>query len=129
MSDFVETIKKKADELIDSAGNITRTTIKKTSDSVAILKLKRSAKDTEVKIDSLYAAIGRLIYEEYRNGAEFIGEYQEKCVQIENALEELDNIKTQIAELNNQSVCPNCGKYNNSDSAYCSYCGKSMAGF
>ena len=123
MSDFIESIKKNADKLLDNAGTITRSTIKKTSESVAVLKLKHSAKDVESKIDSLYAHIGRLLYEEHSRGAEFTGEYAEKCSQIDNALEELEKIKKQIAELNNQRLCPSCGKYNPSDSSFCSYCG------
>ena len=123
MSDFVENLKKGTEKVIDSAGTVTKAAIKKTSESVNTLKLKYSIKDIESHISSIYKEIGKMIYEEYNNGAEFDGQYKELCDKINGYYEEIDILKTTIAEINNKQLCPQCGKYLETDAKFCSACG------
>lgn len=124
MADFMDTLKDKAGKFFKSAESVTKTTIKKTSESVNTLKLNYSIKEVENSIDDICKSLGRMIYEEYKNGAEFTGEYLDNCQKIDEYYDEIEILKTKIAETNNKRLCPNCGKYNESDSKYCSDCGQ-----
>lgn len=122
MSDFVENLKKGAEKVLDSAESVTKATIRKTSESVNTLKLKYAIKDIEADIQALYAELGKMLYKEYSEGSEFNGEYGEKCEKINEHFEEIDILRTKIAELSNKQLCPECGKYNEQDAKYCSSC-------
>ena len=124
MADFMDTLKDKAGKFFKSAESVTKTTIKKTSESVNTLKLNYSIKEVENSIDDICKNLGRMIYEEYKNGAEFTGEYLDNCQKMDEYYDEIEILKTKIAETNNKRLCPNCGKYNESDSKYCSDCGQ-----
>ena len=124
MSDFMDTLKDKAGKFFKSAESVTKTTIKKTSESVNTLKLNYSIKEVENSIDSILKDLGKMIYEEYKNGAEFTGVYLENCEKIDEYYEEIEILKTKIAETQNKRLCPNCGKYNEADSKFCSDCGQ-----
>ncbi len=124
--DFVENLKKGAEKAFDSAENVTKAAIKKTSESVNTLKLKYAIKDIENNMDSVYKELGKMLYNEYENGAEFEGEYKEKCEKIEGFLSEIDVLRAKIAEISNKQICPNCGKSNEIDAKFCSGCGEEM---
>ncbi len=123
MQDFVENLKKTAEKAIDSAESATKKAIKKTTESVNVVKLKISIKDIEGNIENIYKELGKMLYNEYKEGAEFDGEYREMCQRIEEHLEEVAILKTKIAEINNKQVCPKCGNYTAEDAKYCSTCG------
>lgn len=123
MSDFMDTLKDKAGKFLKGAESVTKTTIKKTSESVNTLKLNYSIKEVENSIDGILKDLGKMIYDEYKNGAEFTGIYLDNCEKIDEYYEEIEILKTKIAETNNKRLCPNCGKYNEADSNFCSDCG------
>ena len=124
MSDFMTTLKDTAGKLFKGAESVTKTTIKKTSESVNTLKLNYSIKEVEGSIDDVLKNLGKMIYDEYKNGAEFTGEYADNCQKIDEYYEEIEILKTKIAETNNKLLCPNCGKYNEAGSKFCSGCGQ-----
>lgn len=124
--DFVENLKKGAEKAFDSAETVTKAAIKKTSESVNTLKLKYAIKDIENNMDSVYKELGKMLYNEYENGAEFEGEYKEKCEKIKGFLSEIDVLRAKIAEISNKQICPNCGKSNEIDAKFCSGCGEEM---
>ena len=123
MADFVENLRKGAEKALDSAETVTKAAIKKTSESVSTLKLKYSVKDIESDIDKIYSELGKMLYNEYCEGAEFEGEYKEKCDTITEHFKEIDILKTKIAEMSNKQLCPECGKYSESQAKFCSSCG------
>lgn len=124
MSDFMNTLKDTASKLFKGAESVTKTTIKKTSESVSTLKLNYSIKEVENSIDSIYKDLGKMIYDEYKDGAEFTGVYLDNCQKIDEYYEEIEILKTKIAETNNKLLCPNCGKYNEAGAKFCSGCGQ-----
>ena len=123
MSDFVKNLKKNAEKIIDTTNAFTKATIKKTSESVNSLKLKYSIKDIESNIDDVYKALGKMIYKEYLNGAEFEGGYLEKCERIDEHFEEIEILNVKLAEIGNGMVCPDCKKHIPGDSKFCPGCG------
>lgn len=123
MQEFVENLKKGAEKALDSAEVVTKKAIKKTSESVNIVKLKIAVKDIEGNIDNVYSELGKMLYSEYKNGAEFEGEYKEMCEKIASHLDEIAILKTKIAEISNKQICPECGKYTDLGAKYCSACG------
>lgn len=124
--DFVENLKKGAEKALDSAETVTKAAIKKTSESVSTIKLKYAIKDIENNMDILYKDLGKMLYNEYKDGAEFEGEYGEKCEKIESYLSEIDVLRAKIAEISNKQICPHCGKSNEMGAKFCSECGEQM---
>ena len=123
MSDFIETLKKNTEKVIDTTENLTKATIKKTSESVNTLKLNYAIKNIDSNINNIYKSLGKMLYDEYLNGAEFQDEYLTKCEKISELNEEIEILKIKIAEINNKQLCPKCKKYTDIDSKYCSACG------
>ena len=123
MSDFVKNLRKNAEKIIDTTNAFTKATIKKTSESVNALKLKYSIKDIESNIDNVYISLGKMIYNEYLNGAEFEGEYLEKCEKIDEHFDEIKILNVKLAEIGNNLVCPECKKHIPEDSRFCPSCG------
>lgn len=123
MSDFIEILKKNTEKVIDTTESLTKATIKKTSESVNTLKLNYSIKNIESSIENIYKSLGQMLYNEYQNGAEFQDEYLAKCEKIDEHLEEIEILKTKIAEITNKQLCPKCKNYTDIDSKYCSACG------
>ena len=99
MSDFIEILKKNTEKVIDTTENFTKSTIKKTSESVNTLKLNYSIKNIETSIENIYKSLGEMLYNEYQNGAEFQDDYLAKCEKIDEHLEEIEFLKTKIAEI------------------------------
>lgn len=127
MQDFFENVKAQTKKIADTAEKITKTSIKKTSETVSVLKLKYAIKDIDSDIDNIYKELGKMVYQEYKNGAEFEGEYLEKCEKIDDFSSEIKLLNTKIAELGNKSICPECKKYNDANAKYCSFCGYEFA--
>lgn len=123
MADFVENFKKGAERALDGAENVTKAAIKKTSETVGAMKLKYSVRDIEKSIDGIYKELGRKIYNEFSEGAEFEGEYRELCEKVSGYYEEIDVLKVKLAELTNKRVCPECGAYTDPSAHFCSACG------
>lgn len=126
MADFVDTLKKGVEKTIDGAENITKTAIKKTGETVNNLKINYSIKDLKSEIDKNYIELGKLLFKEYTEGAEFSGKYNEYCEQIEKQNEEIDELQAKLATLKNQKFCSECGCFASSDSQFCPNCGNSL---
>ena len=124
--DLVENLKKGAEKALDSAETVTKAAIKKTSESVNTIKVKYAIKDIENNMNNVYKDLGKMLYNEYEEGAEFEGEYKEKCEKIEGFLSEIDVLRAKIAEISNKQICPNCGKSNEMSAKFCSECGEQM---
>lgn len=128
MNDVFDKIRDGALKAKDEAEKFTKVAVKKTSDAVSKAKLNYAVSETENKINELFTELGRILYNEYKNGAEFPENISEICQQAEKLYEEIETVKEQIAKMKNAVVCPSCGEYNHEESIYCAKCGKKLNG-
>lgn len=123
MEDMFNKVKQGAAKAIDEAEKFTKSAVKKTKGAIDQTKLKYTVSEIEDKIKDILAQMGTVIYNEYKDGAEFNEELSEKCTQIDSFYKEIEEIKAKIAELKNSTVCPSCGAMVGDEDSYCPKCG------
>lgn len=126
MSSLWDDLKEKLGVATESGKKIAKIAIDKTSNAVDITKLNIAKNETDSKVTKLYAKIGEMIYDRYKNGEEFDGDIAEIVIEIDKFKAESDELKEQIAALKSTFRCPNCGQQNSKSSEYCSKCGAKL---
>lgn len=126
MSTLWDDLKGKFSKATEEAGKIAKIALDKTTNAVDITKLNIAKSEADSKINKLYAKIGEIIYEQYKNGEKFDDSISENLIEIDRLKEEADDLKAQIAALKNTAPCPECGQQNDKSSEYCSKCGAKL---
>ncbi len=101
-------------------------TKEKSGELYEITRLSFAINDLETKIDKLFKNIGMLVYRDYENGAEFSEDIDMLLKDIDAKYQEVSDIKEQINQIKNVSVCSECGKTNPVDANFCLSCGKKL---
>lgn len=123
MEDMINKVKKSAAKAIDEAEKLTKSAVKKTKDVLDKTKYKYTVSEIEDNITGVLAELGRTLYNEYKNGAEFDSEVSKKCEKIDAYFAEIEEIKVRIAQLSGAGVCKSCGAVVSEESSFCSKCG------
>lgn len=123
MEDMINKVKMSAVKAIDEAEKLTKTAVKKTRDVFDKTKYKYTVSEIEDNITAVLAELGRKLYNEYKDGAEFDTEVMQRCEKIDSYFAEIEDIKGKIAELSNAGVCKSCGAIVSEESCFCSKCG------
>lgn len=123
MEEMFDKIKEQAYKAKDGAVKLTKTVIGKTNNVVSQTKVKFAIGETEDKIKEIYCEMGKTAYERYKDSGNCCDGVAEKCSKIDVLMDELNELKEQLAELKETVKCPNCGGYNHTEDAYCSKCG------
>lgn len=126
MEEMFDKIKEQAYKAKDGAVKLTKTVIGKTNNVVNQTKVKFAISETEDKIKEIYCEMGKTAYERYKDSGNCCESVAEKCGKIDALMDELSDLKEQLAELKETVKCPNCGGYNHTDDAYCSKCGEKL---
>ena len=71
MNDMFDKIRDGALKAKDEAEKITKVAVQKTSNAVSKAKLGYAVSETENKINELFTELGRILYNEYKNGGEY----------------------------------------------------------
>ena len=94
---------------------------KKTSDTIAVNKIKLQMKNMQNEIDTLCLAVGKRVYTAHVNGAE---------AELNDLFEGIDALNKRVAEaqveldkLNAIVRCENCGEALNEGARFCARCG------
>ena len=88
------------------------------------LKLKGKINDIKDKIDNLYIEIGKLVYNEIKDGKEVSKEeVAVKCDVISNYKEEMEKLQLEILALKKVRKCINCGEELDLEDNFCFKCG------
>ena len=127
MDDMFNKVKQSAARAFDGAEKFTKNAAKKTKGVIDRTKLKYTMSEIDDKITDVLAQMGAVIYNEYKSGTEFDGDMATKCAQLDSFYQEIAEIKSQIAELSNSTVCPNCGAMIDDDDIFCPKCGAKKA--
>ena len=126
MSSLWDDLKDKLGAAKESGKKFAKIAIDKTTNAVDITKLNLAKNEADSKANKLYAKIGEIIYEKYKDGSEFDSDIEELLIEIDKFKAESDELKEQIAALKSTSPCPNCGQQNDKSSEYCSKCGAKL---
>lgn len=126
MEEFVEKLKKEATKMVKEAEKLTSNVVEKTGNMVSKSKINYAISANEGKIKELLAEIGQVVYNEYKNGSEFPEEIAEKMQLIDNIYDEIDELRTKIADVDNSILCDSCKSFNKAGSVYCAKCGSKL---
>ncbi len=116
------------DDVTKKVTDTAKAAAKKSGEFIEITKLNISISGEETKIEKLLIDIGKLVYEEYKNG-EDVGEInRELCQTIDEFEENKKEMKEKILDLKNLTICPKCGKEadDSDDVVFCSKCGEKL---
>lgn len=127
MSTLWDDLKDRLSSAKESGKKIAKIAIDKTTNAVDITKLNLAKNEADGKINKLYAKIGELIYNQYKDGSEFDGDIGEALIEIDKFQAESDELKEQIAALKSTFACPTCGQQNDKSNEYCSKCGAKLS--
>lgn len=116
MGTFWEDLGKKFGETAESVTN-------KAGEVMEIQKIKNQIRALERGNESDFADLGRMVYEEFKNGEEMSIEASGLCEAIQSREESIAEYEKQIAEVKGDFECANCGKTVLKGMAYCPYCG------
>lgn len=126
MEDFVSKLKQTAGKVVAEAEKLTSVAVSKTGNLVSQTKMNYTINSNEGKIKEIFSEIGRYIYDEYKKGAEVSEDILEKFEIVDEMFDEINELKTKIADMKNAVICEECGEYNSQESTFCSKCGAQL---
>ena len=104
MGTFFEDLGKRLGETAETMTN-------KAGEAMEIQKLKNQIRTLERSNENDLAALGRMVYDQFKEGGHMSEEASGLCEAIQSREESID-------------ACPSCGKMVGRDMAYCPYCGE-----
>jgi hypothetical protein len=115
------------DELQKLAAGTARTVTQRSADIVEAARLNIAINAEEDKIQKLYLAIGRRIYEEYAEKGAIVGDVAELCAQAGILEGNVRDMKGKLFSLRNVKECPCCKEVLDADMQFCYHCGQKQA--
>ena len=85
---------------------------------------KNSLHKLEERVDDQFNAIGESIYRSFKEGSEY-EDFSEIFGRIDALNDEIDELRTKIANIKKSDICPNCNAFINTDK-FCSKCGAKL---
>ncbi len=118
--DFLNKLGKKASETY-------QVTKEKASNLSEEIKTKGKISEYKEKIEDNYTEIGKLVYNEVKEGKDVSKDIvMSKCESIKIAEEEISKLQHQLLAIKKVKKCIECGTEINIDSEFCSKCGKAQ---
>ena len=116
MKDFFEDLGKRLGETAETVTN-------KASEAIEIQRLKSKVRGLarENAVDLM--EMGRMIYENYKEGGEVGEEAEQLCRSISGREDSMKKFNKKIAELKGAFECKSCGKMVEKCMSFCPYCG------
>lgn len=113
-------------QFVKAAKTATESVSKKTGEFVEATKVNVAIADIENEVDDLYTEIGKLVFDAFSENAQPSEAINEKCAQIREKLDVLDELKSKVASIKDLTICPKCESENQKGSQYCSNCGEKL---
>lgn len=110
-------------DLKDKITTTASAAVRKSGELVEITRIKFAIMDTEGEIKKLLRDIGTIVYEARKNNTEIDDSINDKCEQIDELYEEIEEAQERLIELRSLQVCPDCGKKVKISCEYCPSCG------
>jgi rRNA maturation endonuclease Nob1 len=106
-------------ETLESTG---KTVSEKTKSGTEVVKLSYKVSSSQRDLAEIYAQIGKLCYEEYKD-AEKSDAMADLFAQASLKNAEIDELKAKIRELKGVNLCTECGAEVPADNDFCGKCG------
>jgi len=117
MNDFFDNLGKVANETVKKA-------IKVSGDVVELTKTSLNIKFDEIKRESFFKEIGKIVYNTYKESPESVGdEILDFCKCIDELESAISIQKAKAASIKNKKFCVNCGTILGKTVNYCYSCG------
>lgn len=126
-NDFGEQFKEGAERAKNEAAKFGRQVAEKFNNAVGVTKLNYSIHETEIKIEEIYASIGKGVYGKYKNGEDVSADMTDLCVKVDELNSDIESMRDKIAALRKFVKCPQCGTMNSNEAAFCSKCGAGLS--
>lgn len=126
MENVMEKVKVGAATVVDETEKMTKSVVRKTSSFVEQTKIKFTMNDLEKRIKEECSEIGKYVYKQHLDGAEFNDFAGEKCEILDKLYDEYDALKKQLADANNSIICGECEAVNPDTNKHCSQCGAKL---
>jgi len=115
-------------DFLDNLGKVMNETAKKamkvSGDVVELTKTSLNIKFDEVKRESFFKEIGKIVYANYKDSPDFVSdEILDFCKCIDEIENSISAQKAKAAEIKNKKFCVNCGKVLGKSVNYCYSCG------
>lgn len=112
------------DKLGESLVNAGKDVSQKAKDVSEIAKLKLDIKSKEDYVSKKYEELGQAYFEKHKNEEEC--EEKEQFFLIQEALDEIERMKSEVLRIQGASACPKCGAKMPEGATFCSSCGTKM---
>ncbi len=117
MRTFLEDLGKKFGETAETVTN-------KAGEVMEIQKLKNQIRALEKGNESDFMDLGRMVYEQFKNGETMSVEASGLCEAIQSREESIGEYEKQIVDVKGDFACASCGKTVAKGMSYCPYCGE-----
>lgn len=114
------------DELGQKVSKAAQVAAEKSGEIVEITKINANISSEESKVKALYAEMGKICYEQYEKGEVLSAQFITLCDEIKKHKETIADCRQKLSDAKNVQYCPNCGKENQKNSAFCSGCGQKL---
>lgn len=111
-------------EKLSATGNIVA---KKTMDIADLTKASIRLASEEEKLEKVFADIGRIYYEQYKDDPDV--KIKGYIAQVELMKEQVEELRLAVYTLKGEQPCTKCGKAVKNHAKYCSHCGSENAYF
>lgn len=111
------------DDIAKGMSDAASFTKKKTGEFTNIAKMKYALHSEETKLSECYEEIGKLYYAYQREEVDYVAEIAALIAEADIIKMTIDEMKAEIAKLQNNVICENCGSKIDSSMAYCPVCG------
>ncbi len=115
----LESVFNRTKEVVEAAG-------RKACDLTDLAKLKLDLAENEKSTQVALAALGRLVYDHRKGGAEQTDMEQDLMAHIDELLAEAETLQATIDDNRGCITCRECGKSNPKTATYCNSCGKEL---
>lgn len=128
---------------LDKVSDLGKSAMKKAGEGVEAGKIALKINEEKGKIKDTEIELGKYIYSQYLNGAEFDATAKEMCVKIKDMYENIEELQKQREEVGQKDdaaapaatpaagagkFCPNCGAKQSGESKFCASCGGKLEG-
>ena len=112
------------DEITKSAKDAAAFTMKKTEEITNLAKVKLAIHSEESKLDKCYSEIGELYYDFQRKEQDHATEIAALLLEADELNTKIAALKAQLAALQNDVICAQCGEQIPVEATFCPICGK-----
>jgi NADH pyrophosphatase NudC (nudix superfamily) len=127
---------------LDKVSDLGKTAAKKSGEMFETTKINLKINEEKSKIKDVEIELGKYIYNQYLNGAEFDADAKEMCVKMKGMYENIEELARQRDEVGQKDsaaagvaeesgsgkFCPHCGAKQSGESKFCGSCGGKLEG-